>query len=306
MKDKSAVIDSVANGNVQGLSELHQQIEEVNTYAEDVSSDMEVVSQNAAVLNSVSSKIEEAVKLIAKKATEGSDISEDFSQKAISARSSIEGSIKTAETLLQETSTRLEETIQNAQVIDEISVLLTAIIQISSRTNLLALNASIESSRAGEGGKGFSVIAQEIRELSLNAADNTGKIDVVIKEVVKAVKELIQESSELLNFISNNVKKDYHDFSKIVEQYSSDAYHINCMVGDFRDTAQQLSSSIASVFSRIEDIVKSADNSSDKVNLIFQEVQALLSEATALVGETDLLNESSGHLKSSIADFKLN
>lgn len=71
---------------------------------------------------------------------------------------------------------------------------------ISKQTNLLGLNAAIESARAGEAGKGFSVVAQEIRKLSNSSAESIKKIDLVLKSIVNSIQKIsgdVNKTSEL-------------------------------------------------------------------------------------------------------------
>lgn len=150
------------------------------------------------------------------------------------------------------------------------------------------------------------MIAKEIRELAESSKDNSTKIRDVISEVITAVKELIAGSRELLDFISSNVNQDYHKFIETIEGYNDDSYFINDMVTDFSGTSQELFASLETVMKQIEDIAGFAKNSSQKVNQIFYDVQALTDDSASLVKETDLLNDSSFYLKESISEFNFN
>ncbi len=304
--DKSIIIDGVVHENVDSLGEFHNRIQDIDQYAGEVSSDMRQVSDNTSVLHTVSSEIEEAVQMMSIKAGKGSEISEGISQRAQKVKESVTSSIQSAEKIIESTSRQLEAAIENAQVIDEIGLLLTSIVQISSKTSLLALNASIEAGRAGEDGKGFAVIAKQIQELSMSTSQNIQKIGTVVEEVTAAVKDLVQGSKELLSYISENVSYEYQGFLQVVDQYSGDSSSINDIVSDFSVTSQKLSAVVMDIFQRIEGIAESADNSAAKVDLIFQQVQELSNESVVLVNETDLLNESSTSLKDAIIGFHLN
>ena len=304
--DKSIIIDGVVHENVDSLGEFHNRIQDIDQYAGEVSSDMRQVSDNTSVLHTVSSEIEEAVQMMSIKAGKGSEISEGISQRAQKVKESVTSSIQSAEKIIESTSRQLEAAIETAQVIDEIGLLLTSIVQISSKTSLLALNASIEAGRAGEDGKGFAVIAKQIQELSMSTSQNIQKIGTVVEEVTAAVKDLVQGSKELLSYISENVSYEYQGFLQVVDQYSGDSSSINDIVSDFSVTSQKLSAVVMDIFQRIEGIAESADNSAAKVDLIFQQVQELSNESVVLVNETDLLNESSTSLKDAIIGFHLN
>lgn len=300
---KSIMIDHSVKENNEGLMGLHAKIEDIRAHAETVSIEMEKVSGISSTLHSTSLEIETAVKSMADKALEGANMSVSITDKASSAKKDVTESIELANELLLQTSEKLEHAVHNAMAVDEIQVLLEAIMQLSSQTNLLALNATIESSRAGEGGKGFSVIAKEIRALSEHTKENTENIKGVVNDITVAVEELVTASKGLLNFISINVNEDYGRFLKVVEQYNENSKFISDMTSDFSSTSQELFASVIETVSLIEAIDKSTNNSSLKVNQIFEEVQGLNDKSDILVKETNVLNESSYYLKESISKF---
>lgn len=302
---KSLTIDDVVKENSQELLGLHESIEDIRSFTAGVSEDMSKVAHITEVLHSTSEEIESAVYSIAEKAQEGASASNAISARANNAETDVTHSIEAAETLFSKTSSKLETAIRNAHVVDQIDILLDAVMEISSQTNLLALNASIEANRAGEAGRGFAVIATEIRSLSEQSKENTGKIGTITKEVTASVRELVLCSQELLSFISNNVNRDYYKLLDVAREYSKDAVYIDDMVSDFSSASQQLSASVQAVFEDVTGIAASARNSAEKTVKIFQEVQALTEESAVLLNKTDSLGNSSAYLKESIAQFNL-
>ena len=82
-----------------------------------------------------------------------------------------------------------------AQQLDEVYEVVTIINNVAEQTNLLSMNAAIESAHAGEAGKGFGVVAEEIRSLAEETSENADKISKVVNAIVVAV-ENANESSQ--------------------------------------------------------------------------------------------------------------
>ncbi|MDR3543294.1 MAG: methyl-accepting chemotaxis protein [Desulfosporosinus sp.] len=96
----------------------------------------------------------------------------------------------TARTMDAETQTVQKEITHVAYITDEIR-------KLSSQSNILGINASIESARAGEHGRGFAVVAQEVRKLADNTKLSAGSIESDVQEVKESIRRLVESVSEL-------------------------------------------------------------------------------------------------------------
>ncbi|MBE7381498.1 MAG: HAMP domain-containing protein [Leptolyngbya sp. SIO1E4] len=188
-----AVADSF-NLTIQNLREIVQQVSVAARQVSKASTENEVFARSlsadalrqaeelAVTLNSVQ-VMTDSIQRVAESAREAEDVARSASTTALRGGESVErtvaGILEIRETVA-ETTRKVKRLAESSQ---EISKIVALISQIASRTNLLALNASIEAARAGEAGRGFAIVADEVRQLADRAAKASKEIEQIVLQI---------------------------------------------------------------------------------------------------------------------------
>ena len=165
---------------------------------------------------------------------------------------------------------RSDEAIEKSKAVSRIHELTDDIKSISSNTNLLALNASIEAARAGDAGRGFAVVADEIGALAAQTLNTVDNISGIVDEVSDSVSNLNSCISELMTFLEETVLTDYGMFRDSGARYREDADYFIDVMSRVRAGTDSLENHIEEIVSATDDINGMAGNSADRINDIVE------------------------------------
>ena len=295
-----AVADAF-NLTIQNLRDIVQQVKvaakEVTkgstnseTFARALSSDaLRQAEELGVTLNSVQ-VMTESIQRVAEAAREAEIVAGDASRIALKGGEAVEntvaGILEIRETVA-ETTRKVKRLAESSQ---EISKIVALISQIASRTNLLALNASIEAARAGEAGRGFAIVADEVRQLADKSAKSLKEIEQIVMQIQSETGSVMTAMEEGTQQVIKGTKLA-EEAKRSLENIIQVANRIDTLVRSITsDTVEQTETSRA-----VAHVMQS-------VELTAQETSQ---EAQRVSGALQLLVGVSGDLISSVERFRV-
>ncbi len=288
----------------QNIRQSESSASDVSATMEEMSASMEEISVTLDQITQGSQNVLELAKDMRGREQEGSGLVSEIRNKAQSFRTEAVNSKKNTVGMMTSNRELLEVAIENSRSVEKINSLTSEILSISSQTNLLALNASIEAARAGDAGKGFSVVADEIRVLADNSRDTANNIQHISVAVTQAVEELARDANEMLNFIDTAVLVDYDKFVDIASQYHDDADSIDGMLGDFNHKSQNLEETISQITSGIDGINTAVEENTQGVTIVANNTSHLVESLAGIRERAENNKEISDELKVEVHLFK--
>lgn len=282
-------IQTLINDVARSSAELHSDIDTVRTLSQNSAKNVE--EQRIRTLQVVTA-IEQISATITEIASNASDVSTSTAagyQETQQGQQVVVHSINTMQQLASEIEDASDVINSLAKSSKEIGSILEVIKGISEQTNLLALNAAIEAARAGEQGRGFAVVADEVRTLAQRTNESTN-------EIQKMITQLQQNSEDAVNAIARGSKRS----NDSIQSISNTGERLN-LITENMTTIADLSTLVATateeqsvVISEINQNVIDINNINDKT--------AQDSQTTAAACER--LQQSSRHLEQLISQFE--
>ena len=298
LNDASRELVTVAQDNSATMQEIAASTEEI-------SAGLETVSASTQEISASSENMGANINQVSQTADEGVSIAKTVEQQALNLQQNAKSSSDTAHGMYNDINARVTKAIEDAKIVDEISVMASSIASIAGQTNLLALNAAIEAARAGEQGRGFAVVAEEVRKLAEESAKVVGNIQELTHQVQDAIGILVGSGNELLHFIDNTVKKDYAAFVDVGQQYKQDANSFLSVTSGIGARMQQVLAEVTEVNKAIESVASTIVQSANGSEEIAKGTSDASCGIDTMKASADQLTIMAEELNHEVSKFKL-
>ena len=300
--DKSA--DMVQE--IQSLvAELNNSAQDMSAATEQMAAGMEETAASIVGLQQLSDTIGGRIHDNADDSRESEKYTDQVAERASRLQSSMAQSSTEAQNVYSATKTSVEDAIESAKVVDQINDLTGDITDIAEQTNLLALNAAIEAARAGEHGRGFAVVADEVRKLAEQSHDTAVNIQSLTEKVTSSVQNLSTGAFGLLKFMEEKVNKDYETINETAVQYRDDADYLRGFARKSAATSQELAESIERMNSSMEQISTATHESAVGNTTVAEKVTLVAEKANDILAKINVSQAGAENLKRQVAKFKL-
>jgi methyl-accepting chemotaxis protein len=265
LKSLIATINILATENYRSASFMAESTEQSHHTVADMQNS---IQQIASAISQISKSAQDISRMM-ERATASIGIGKENISKVI-------GKFESVQDKIGMTGTSIEKLEQRSQEISEIVGLIT---KIADQTNLLALNAAIEAARAGEAGKGFAVVADEVRKLAESSGQSAEDISRIIKEiqtdtagVVKSSQVTLEEAHGVLD-LAGLMQDGYKEIVKAIDGMGEQVENIAALSEETASSAEEISSGAEEQTATIDGIADGAATLLDNAGKLKREIE---------------------------------
>lgn len=295
MSSNSYELNDTSSQTLAANNEISKAVEDVAEGSTGMAASISKINENLLEMSNETKDINESVNEIRNQTTAVQDSSKIMNNKI----KSMQDSSHKMDDGISAISKRIE-TVNTT--VDKVSNIVSVIEEISSETNLLSLNASIEAARAGDAGKGFAVVAQEIRVLSDNTNTELENIKQIISSLVEECRYCVQASGTI---VEDNAKQK-EEIKAVLDEFGS----LDEQIQKTAEKADEIEELVTAMIELNDDITKSSNSLTDvsaanaaateEMNANIEELNAMMHGVSEMAGHMN--NESDG-LKEALSFF---
>ncbi len=303
LQESSQKLDEVTGEVLKHTRTSGKSARDLSALTGSLSMAIQKVASNAVIINSSVANIKEDVHDMAEECSAITNYSSEMKIRANEMEAAAQTNTEVIQKKVADILEVLEEAIENSKSVEQVNKLTKDIVSISSTTNLIALNASIEAMRAGKAGKGFSAVALEIKSLANSCSETAGRIQEVNQVVTNAVHNLSKHSQDMADYLSETILIEFKEFVRSGRQYKEDANYVKEMIDAFNSRTDRLRHSMIEIADSIESITKAIDGGAVEITGVADSTKSLVEDMADITGRMDTNQEIVEELKKQMEVF---
>lgn len=260
--DLAQSIDGVAERIVMVAGETTN----MSSVMEEFSASLQEMSSNITEISDNMDEMDESFTQMSEEAQEGKAYAQESNNTAYEIMTRSEAQRREVQAMAEAVEASMREKIEASKKAERILDLTKDILEIADQTNLLALNASIEAAHAGDAGRGFAIVADEINKLSVMTSATASEISEISKIVLNAVGSLAEESQKVVEFMKDKTVGSYSELVEVGHKYQGDSKIMFDKMQDFAYIAESLASQLDEATKTIDSIRTAANESANAVS----------------------------------------
>ena len=284
-------------------SEITFEISKINDATHTLNQNMERSNASIQEISSVTEQIYAHIENTAEQVNASKNIIDKIQNDASVLRDTVSMTHENALAESENIEMRLLSAIERSKNVEAIQNLSDGIFNLTRQTNLLALNASIEAARAGVHGKGFSVVADEIKKLAEDSQKSVLEIQSISNEVLEAVNALQEESSNYSKFSKKQMHHNLDLSASILNHYSTSARELNTIITEIQHDFDEVESAMRHVNDTVAQITSDVERNTLNLSDITMSIEKIKDTSVALSTQNDELVGISNHLATEISKF---
>lgn len=304
-KSEMTVIDDDIQEANSSVKEIVDDINSISAVIEETAASMDTQTDSISSISDDCAVISNASVMVAEQAQEMTGKSAEIVERINSLTPRMKADREKSLSSSNESYRKVNDAVREAECINEITNISDAIKGIASQTNLLSLNASIESARAGEAGRGFAIVAEEIRKLADETGQEIDKITELTTRLLYAVNTLSKESTEGMDRLSKDIEHAYDTVDSISKDYIESANYFSSISSELGASSQELSASVQTVAKAVESISSSQNDVNSAMDNASHVVQVIANNAEAMKDKVENVSTAVEEVSTTIRQFNV-
>lgn len=248
-------------------------------------------------------RISELVSDVGRKVSDGSERSEELIHEVQKMKDTANQSLDANREKMVWNENNIEKAMKELQSLSRINEMVDRILEITSQTNLLSLNASIEAARAGEAGKGFAVVASEIGNLALSSSETATEIQTICKDANKNIDYVRQCFVSILDYWKTDVTKQFTDFIEMSNEYSTSIGSIEELIRGIQNVTDSVSDGVVAICNQMERVEGATEENSQGMERIIDKIETTKTSAEAISSVTHENQKNAEEIRDIVKKF---